>query len=58
MPLSASSWSSAATSNTAAGPRTVLIDRKFTPAQIRSANSYQEGDVILTRGTANNRSKG
>jgi hypothetical protein len=29
----------------------VLIDRKFTPAQIRSANSYQEGDVILARGT-------
>jgi len=29
----------------------VLIDRKFTPAQIRSANSYQEGDVILVRGT-------
>ena len=36
----------------------ILIDRKFTPAQIRSANSYQEGDVILTRGTREQQKQG
>jgi ATP-dependent exoDNAse (exonuclease V) alpha subunit len=36
----------------------ILIDRKFTPAQIRSANSYQEGDVILTRGTREQQKRG
>jgi ATP-dependent exoDNAse (exonuclease V) alpha subunit len=36
----------------------VLIDRKFTPAQIRSANSYQEGDVILARGTREQQKQG
>jgi ATP-dependent exoDNAse (exonuclease V) alpha subunit len=29
----------------------ILIDRKLTPAQIATANSYQAGDVILFRGT-------
>jgi conjugative relaxase-like TrwC/TraI family protein len=36
----------------------ILIDRKFTPAQIRSANSYQEGDVILARGTREQQKQG
>lgn len=36
----------------------ILIDRKFTPAQIRSANSYQEGDVILSRGTREQQKQG
>jgi ATP-dependent exoDNAse (exonuclease V) alpha subunit len=36
----------------------ILIDRKFTPAQIRSANSYQEGDVILTRGSREQQKRG
>jgi ATP-dependent exoDNAse (exonuclease V) alpha subunit len=36
----------------------ILIDRKFTPAQIRSANSYQEGDVILSRGTREQQRQG
>jgi conjugative relaxase-like TrwC/TraI family protein len=36
----------------------ILIDRKFTPAQIRSANSYQQGDVILLRGTRQQQKQG
>jgi ATP-dependent exoDNAse (exonuclease V) alpha subunit len=36
----------------------ILIDRKFTPAQIKSANSYQEGDVILVRGTREQQRRG
>jgi conjugative relaxase-like TrwC/TraI family protein len=36
----------------------VLVDHKFTPAQIRSANSYQEGDVLLARGTREQQKQG
>jgi conjugative relaxase-like TrwC/TraI family protein len=36
----------------------ILVDRKFTPAQIRTANSYQQGDVILVRGTRDQQKRG
>jgi conjugative relaxase-like TrwC/TraI family protein len=36
----------------------ILVDRKFTPAQTRTANSYQQGDVILVRGTRDQHKRG
>jgi ATP-dependent exoDNAse (exonuclease V) alpha subunit len=36
----------------------ILVDRKLTPAQIRTANSYQPGDVILFRGTRDQQKHG
>jgi conjugative relaxase-like TrwC/TraI family protein len=36
----------------------ILIDRKLTPAQIRTANSYQPGDVILSRGSTQRQRQG
>jgi ATP-dependent exoDNAse (exonuclease V) alpha subunit len=36
----------------------ILIDRKLTPAQIRTATAYQQGDVILARGTRDQQKRG
>jgi plastocyanin len=36
----------------------ILIDRKLTPAQIRTANSYQQGDVVLASGTREQQKRG
>jgi ATP-dependent exoDNAse (exonuclease V) alpha subunit len=36
----------------------ILVDRRLTPAQVKSANSYQQNDVILVRGSREQQKRG